>query len=170
MAILKGSITTKSSEEELAYSEDPSVVAGERRAGCGWVPVPELEKVGGDADVVVVRTLDSDERTTYRDIYARRGPASANFYVVRTALKEVRVTEEGKTQRLKGAKSVEWVKAVARQNPAALDLLADRVLARTDGRDVETEYATNRKLFGVAEPDRQEGKRDDEATKSAEPG
>ncbi len=167
MGVVTGPIEVATSTEELAYSEDPDVVAG-KRAGCGWCPVEEFDRVGPGADVVSVRTLNGDgERNRFRNLYAAGKPADANQYAVQTALEHVRVQVDGKTAKLKAAKAVAWVKAVARTNPAALDLLADRINLRTAGRKPEDGYADARRALGygplVEEVDADGGCKSDEA-------
>lgn len=170
--IIKGSIKVKSSEEELAYSEDRGVVAGARRAGCGWVPLGELERVDSTvADIVTVRTLAPDESTRARDIGDNRAVASANLFVVRTCIKEVRTAIEGRVVRLQGDEAIDWVNAIALENPTALDLLADRIRVRSRSGDVEADYRANRKLFGKPQPpEEKEGQQDDGASKSGGAG
>lgn len=156
MGVVTGSISIATSEEDVAYSEDPDVVAGESRVGCGWCPPDEFEKVGEGADVVTSRTLNDKERTHYRDVYARVGPASANLYACRTSVRCVQTRVVARTPnvppkrvRLEGAKAIEWVQAVARTNPVALDLLADRVIHRTNGRDPAELFDDCRRVFGL---------------------
>jgi len=148
MGVVTGSIRVETSEEDLAYSEDPDVVAGERREGCGWCPVTEFERVGDGADVATVRSLNERERTHYRDLYARIGEATANVYVVKTAVRVVTTRVGGKAKRLEAAKATEWVSAVARTNPAALDLLATRIICRTNGRNPDETYPDTRRVLG----------------------
>lgn len=148
MGVLKGSVTVETSEEQLVFSEDSKVVAGEARAGCGWVPADEVDEVKAGADVITSRTVTHDQRTHYRDIYARRGPASANLYVAKATI--TKCENVGRTAKpLKGPKLTEWVEAVARQNPVAIDLYVDRVLARASGRDMVELYPAFRALLGA---------------------
>lgn len=149
MGVVTGSISIATSEEEVAYSEDPDVVAGELRAGCAWCPPEEFERVGEGADIATSRTLNERERTHYRDVYARVGPASANVYACKTSIRCVLTCVKGKRVRLEGAKAVEWVQAVARTNPTAVDLLADRIIHRTNGRDPRELFDDCRRVFGL---------------------
>lgn len=164
MGIVRGSIKVETSEEELAYSEDPGVIAG-KRDGCGWVPVHEFDRVDASADVVIARTLDADQRTQARNIETRIGAASANVFVALASLREVRTMIDGKVVRLTGDGLADWVKAVARTNPKPIDHLAERVLVVTESGDLEADYAANRRFFGKRAP---EEVRDDATSKSGE--
>lgn len=155
MGVVTGSITVASSEEDVAYSEDPDVVASELRAGCGWCPVGDFDRVGEGADIATCRTLNERERTHFRDVYARIGPASANVYAVKTSVRCVQTAVKGRRTRLEGAKAVEWVQAVARTNPVALDVLADRIIHRTNGRDPADLYGDCRNVLGYPPIDKE---------------
>lgn len=174
MGLITGSIHLDMSTEELAYSEDSGVVAGEVAAGTGWRPLGDFAKVTPEADVVTVRCLSDKERTQYRNWHARKMAASANVEAVSWAVVRVTATIDGKVQRLKGDKALEWVRAVERTNPTAIDLLADRIMHRTAGRDPAELYPTMRAILGYPEPDPEdEGKEvgdDVPATKSEADG
>jgi len=176
MGVVTGSILVETSEEEVAYSEDPDVVTGEARAGCGWCPVHELERATPQdgADVLTVRNLNDKERTRFRDIHTRIGPASANAYAGKTAVvaAQVRDAATKKVKRLTGALLQRYLDVMAQRQPHALDLLADRIIHRTDGHGTVEPwfYDACRRLLGYepvgAQPAVEEGDRDDGDPKS----
>lgn len=166
MGLVKGSIKIATSEEQLAYSEDSGVTAGAKRDGCGWVPVSELERVGDDADVVTVASINADHRTQYRNIEQRIGTPSANVHLVIQAVTEVKTKDGGKVRRLTGDELVDWVKALARTNPKPIDHLAERILVVAEAGDLEADYAANRRFFGKRQPAGEV--RDDAASKRAD--
>lgn len=166
MGLVKGSIKIATSEEQLAYSEDPGVTAGAKRDGCGWVPVSELERVSDEADVVTVQSINADHRTQYRNVEQRIGTPSANVHLVIQAVTEVKTKADGKVRVLKGDDMVDWVKALARTNPKPIDHLAERIIVVAESGDLEKDYAANRRFFGKRQP--AEEVRDGAASKRAD--
>lgn len=165
--VIKGD-TRIESDEELAFSEDPDVVAGAAREGCGWCPVGEFERVGPGAEVITVRTMNDREDSRHRDHYAF-GEASANLVVAKICVVKVR-TEGSKKKPLEGKHAAKWVADLAVQDPTALDLLARRQIHRTRLKDPAELYPENRVAFGhPPEPDIEEVSRDDGGSKSEPP-
>lgn len=169
MGVITGSVTTAESQVELAYSEDSDVVAGAEREGCGWCPVHEFERVGPDADVVTVRTLNEREFTRGRDLLAI-GEATRNVFVVKSAVVSVR--PGGKRKPVSNKKAVEWLTNVAVSVPAAIDLLAQRQIHVSQLKDPHELYPGFRLDLGypakpsMDEPDEEEVAVADGAPKS----
>lgn len=145
MGVIKGSVTVAESQCDLAYSEDDDVVAGAQREGCGWCPVSEFVRVGPNADVLTVRTMNEREYTRHRDHFAA-GEASANVFVAKTVVVAVRTG--GKKKPLEGRKAVEWVSNLAIVVPTALDLLARRQVHTSRLKDAHELYPEFRVALG----------------------
>lgn len=143
MAILEGDVTIIESEEDVVYSEDPGVSVPDKLKGCGWVSASEATVMPGKkgGDVVTERALGPAERSKYRNIAQSEGQASAFHFVALTAVIKV-----GKIR--KPSEVRKWVNAVAQRAPMALDLLALRVLARTNGSDPTELYPFCRSKLG----------------------
>ena len=168
MGLITGSIDIDTSLVDLAYSQDPGVVAGEL-AGCGWCPVGEFAKVGDEADVVTVRNLEVREKNAYRNACSAGRPADANLGVIVVAAQQARVNLGGKRKVLKGAQLVKWLEALALQNTDAVDTLADRIVHVSGGGRGEDLYDSMRRALRVARIESQEGA-DGDSKSDASPG
>lgn len=174
MGVITGSIDTKTSNEDVAYSEDDDVVAGPQRAGCGWCPPDQFERVGARADIITDRTMNDREDARHRDLLAQLGEANANLYVAKTVVVGVALGQKsGKRKVLKTNAILAYIQAMALTNPAALDLLAKRAVRRTRLRDPADLYPENRRALGYPEPepeqkpeDKTEGEPPEEVTRA----
>lgn len=145
MGVLTGGATIATSKRELAYTEDPDVVAPPEFAKCGWVPAEKVT-ARATADTVTIRALTARERTRLRDVANREGEATACHQACMLG-----VERAGK--RKKPAEIVEWVDTLAVTNEIALDLLGRIIISVTRGTDPAlSEYPAARIALGYEAP------------------
>lgn len=138
-------------EEDLVWSEDPKVDVPAHLKGCGWVPLEECTDKPG-AEVLRVRRIRPGERTTGRDLWARKGEAAMHVYTARCMVIAVNRNKAP-------AKIAAHLDHLELSDVIKIDLLAKRGFLRARGVDPSEGYAVCREALGYPplEPVEEEG-------------
>jgi hypothetical protein len=168
MSLLSGPIRVDLSEEDLVYSEDPSVRVPVALEHCGWVLAAECD-VGADATKMRVRILRPSELRQHKDTPG--GVWAGYAFALERAVLRV-------DRRTKASEIREWLDALMASNGTdehggrggliAYELLALRILSRSHGKSLDAYHRTARAVFALADGREVEGEEgSDGATKSA---
>lgn len=178
--IPQGPLTVDGSEEEVVFALDPDVTPPEDLVGAGWIPAARCTLAKG-ADKVQTRILGSSELRTHRGIVAESptrggGELGGYHYALMTAVLSVNgkrkdIRSGGKTYATIGA----YLDALMAANgdetqsgSAAYQLLALRILARSNSKPLSDYYALARLWLGVEITEKPEEVADAGASKSDE--
>lgn len=151
MPLLSGPIRVDLSEEDLVYSEDPSVRTPASLEHGGWVPAAECD-VGADATRLKMRILRPAELRQHKDTPG--GVWAGYAFALERAVLRV-------DRRTKASEIREWFDALMASNGGAehggrsgliaYELAALRILSRSHGKPLDAYYKTARAVFALAD-------------------
>lgn len=152
----QGPTKVDGSEEDLVYTEDPDVEVPAALEGCGWVLESECRAKKG-ADKVRTRILAPSEVRLHQGVVRDGGAWVGYAYALERAVLSVNGSKKSSVKAafldsLMLANGADAEGPQGRVGATAYELLALRVLARTNSKPISLYHKTARAKLGVDEP------------------